>query len=298
VHPHSAGVFFEESARLNTRMIAGKVMMDRYAPAALRDTVRSAYDDSKALIERWHGRGRQLYAVTPRYAGSSTPEQMEMAGALWREFPGTYLQSHIAEQREEVQWVTSLYPERSGYLDIYAHFGLLGPRAVYGHGIYLTDGEVARLHETGTAIAHCPTSNLFLGSGLLDLRRFKQPQRPVHVGLATDVGAGTSLSMLQTMNEAYKVAHLNGFALSAAHAFYLATRGAARALQLEGTIGSIAQGCEADLVVLDLRSTSLIDFRMRHCVGIHDALFVQMTLGDARAVRATWVGGELKHARG
>jgi guanine deaminase len=235
--------------------------------------------------------------VTPRYAGASTPEQMALAGALWREHPGSYLQSHIAEQGEEVGWVTGLYPDRKGYLDIYDHFGLLGPRAVYGHGIYLSDDELERMHETGTALAHCPTSNLFLGSGLLDVRRFKQPGREVPIGLASDVGAGTSLSMLQTMNEAYKVAHLNGFALSGAQAFYLATAGAAKALCLEDTIGSIAPGCEADLVVLDLRSTPLIDLRMRHCSDIHEALFVQITLGDDRAVRATWVAGEVKHRR-
>jgi guanine deaminase len=297
VHPHSVQVFFEESARLDTRMIAGKTMMDRNAPQPLRDTAQQAYDESDALMRRWHGNGRQLYAVTPRYAGSSTPAQLELAGALWRAHPGAYLQSHIAEQREEVRWVTGLYPERKGYLDIYDHFGLLGPRALYGHGIHLTDAEVARLHETGTAIAHCPTSNLFLGSGLLDLRRFKQAGREVPIGLASDVGAGTSLSMLQTMNEAYKVAHLNGFALSAAQAYYLATRGAARALRLEDTIGSIAPGCEADLIVLDLRSTPMIDLRMRHCRDVHEAMFVQMTLGDDRAVRATWVGGERRHAR-
>jgi guanine deaminase len=296
-HPHSAQVFFEESARLNTRMIAGKTMMDRNAPEALCDTAQRSYDESEALMRRWHGIGRQLYAVTPRYAGSSTPAQLELAGALWRAHPGAYLQSHIAEQREEVRWVTGLYPERKGYLDIYDHFGLLGPRAVYGHGIYLTDDEIARLHDTGAAIAHCPTSNLFLGSGLLDLRRFQAPGREVPIGLASDVGAGTGLSMLHTMNEAYKVAHLNGFALSAAQAFYLATRGAARALHLEDMIGSIAPGCEADLVVLDLRSTSMIDLRMRYCRDVHEALFVQMILGDDRAVRATWVAGEVKHRR-
>jgi guanine deaminase len=298
VHAHSAQVFFEESARLNTRMIAGKTMMDRNAPDDLRDTAQRAYDEAGALMRRWHGNGRQLYAVTPRYAGSSTPAQLQLAAALWRAHPGAYLQSHIAEQAEEVRWVTGLYPERKGYLDIYDHFGLLGPRAVYGHGIHLTDEEVFRLHDTGTAIAHCPTSNLFLGSGLLDLRRFKQPGREVPIGLATDIGAGTGLSMLHTMNEAYKVAQLNGFPLSAAQAFYLATRGAARALYLDDTIGSIAPGCEADLVVLDLRSTPLIELRMRHCRDVHEALFVQMTLGDDRAVRATWVAGEAKHVRG
>jgi guanine deaminase len=297
VHAHSARAFFEESMRLNTRMIAGKALMDRNAPEALRDDPQRAYDESKALIRRWHGNGRQLYAITPRYAGSSSPAQLEVAGALWREHPGTYLQSHIAEQHEEVAWVTGLFPQCKGYLDIYDRFGLLGPRAVYGHGIHLTEAEVGRVHETGTAIAHCPTSNLFLGSGLLDLRRFTQPGQQVPIGLATDVGAGTSLSMLRTMGAAYKVAQMSGFALSAAQALYLATRGAARALHLEDKIGSIAPGCEADLVVLDLHSTPLIEQRMRHCRDIHDALFVQLTLGDDRAVRATWVAGELKHRR-
>jgi guanine deaminase len=297
VHAPSAEAFFEESARLNTRMIAGKALMDCNAPEPLRDTPQRAYDDSNALIRRWHGSGRQLYALTPRYAGSSSPAQMELAGALWREHPGSYLQSHIAEQREEVAWVTGLFPHCKGYLDIYDRFGLLGPRAVYGHGIHLTDAELARLHETGTAIAHCPTSNLFLGSGLLDLRRFKQPGRDVPIGLATDVGAGTSLSMLRTMGAAYQVAQLSGFALSAAQAFYLATRGAAQALRLEDMIGSITPGGEADLVVLDLRSTPLIEQRMRHCRDIHDALFVQLTLGDERAVRETWVAGQIGHRR-
>jgi len=297
VHAHCVEAFFEASARLNTRMIAGKALMDRNAPEPLRDTPQRAYDESKALLRRWHGSGRQLYAVTPRYAGSSSPAQMELAGALWREHPGSYLQSHIAEQREEVAWVTGLFPQCQGYLDIYDRFGLLGPRALYGHGIHLTETEVARLHETGTAIAHCPTSNLFLGSGLLDLRRFKQPERDVPIGLATDVGAGTSLSMLRTMGAAYQVAQMSGFALSAAQAFYLATRGAAQALRLEDTIGSIAPGCEADLAVLDLRSTPVIEQRMRHCRDLHDALFVQLTLGDDRAVRATWVAGEIRHRR-
>lgn len=297
VHPHSAEVFFDQSARRNTRMIAGKTMMDRNVPDALRDTAQRAYDEADALIRRWHGNGRQLYAVCPRYAGSSTPEQLEAAGALWRAHPGVYLQSHIAEQREEVSWVTGLFPQCQGYLDIYDRFGLLGPRALYGHGIHLTDAEIARLHQTGTAIAHCPTSNLFLGSGLLDLRRFTRPGQAVQIGLASDVGAGTSLSLLQTMNEAYKVAQLNGFALSSARAFYLATRGAAQALCLQDTIGSIAPGCECDLVVLDLRSTPLIDQRMQYCRDIHDALFVQMTLGDDRAVRATWVAGAIAYAR-
>ena len=227
-------------------MIGGKVLMDRNAPEALTDTVQKGYDESKALIAKWHGKGRLLYAVTPRFAASSTPAQMEMAGALWHEHPGTYLQSHVSENRGEVAWIQELYPERGGYLDVYDHYRQLGPRSIYGHGIWLTEPELQRCHETGTAIAHCPTSNQFLGSGLFNLSNATKPARPVRVGLATDIGAGTTFSMLQTLNEAYKVAQLNGNTLSAGHAFYLATRGTAKALYLEDKIGSIAAGMEAD----------------------------------------------------
>lgn len=297
VHPHSVDAFFEASEALGTRMIAGKVLMDRNAPAALTDTAQTGYDESKALIAKWHGKGRQLYAVTPRFAPTSTPEQMAMTGALWQEHPGTYLQSHVAETRDEAAWVKSLYPERKGYLDVYDHYGQLGERAIYGHGIWLAEDELGRCHDTGTAIAHCPTSNLFLGSGCFDLFNAKKAGRPVKTGLATDLGAGTSFSMLQTLNEAYKVAQLNGHAVSPGHAFYLATRGGAEALCLEDTIGSLAPGVEADLVVLDLKSTPLIEYRMRYCRNLEDALFVQMTLGDDRAVLATYVAGRLAYRR-
>ena len=297
VHPQSVDVFFEESAKHGMRMIAGKVLMDRNAPVALTDTTQRGYDESKALINRWHGKGRALYAVTPRFAASSTPEQMEMAGALWREHPGTYLQSHISENRDEVAWVRELYPDRSGYLDVYDHYGHLGPRSIYGHGIWLTETELLRCHDSGTAIAHCPTSNQFLGSGLFNAANAMDPRRPVRVGLATDVGAGTTLSMLQTLNEAYKVAQLNGNSLSAGHAFYLATRGTANALYLDDRIGSIAVGMEADVIVLDLKSTPLIEYRLRYCSDIHEILFIQMTMADDRAIRATYVAGRMVHDR-
>jgi guanine deaminase len=297
VHPQSVDAFFEESTKLGLRMIAGKVLMDRNAPAALCDTAQRGYDESKALIAKWHGRGRSLYAITPRFAASSTPEQLAAAGTLRREHPDCFVQSHIAENLAEVAWVKQLFPERKGYLDVYDHYGLLGRRAIYGHGIHLTEGELARMHETGTAIAHCPTSNFFLGSGCFDIGKATRKERPVRVGLATDVGGGTTLSILQTLNEAYKAAQMNRYALSAGHAFYLATRGSARALDLEDTIGSIAPGLEADLVVLDLKSTPLIAFRMKHAADLAEALFVQMTLGDDRAVRATYVAGKRVYAR-
>jgi guanine deaminase len=291
VHAHSVDALFEAADKRGMRTIAGKCLMDRNAPEALRDTAQRGYDESKALIERWHGKGRASYAITPRFAPTSTPEQMELAGALWKEHPGTYLQSHVSENQDEVAYARSIYPERASYLDIYDHYGQLGPRAIYGHGIWLTDSELARMQESGTAIAHCPTSNMFLGSGLFDLRRSKQNGRAVRVGLATDVGAGTTLSMLQTMGAAYQVAQLGGGSLSPALAFYLATRGSAQALHLEDKIGSIEVGMEADLIVLNMKSTPLIEFRMKHCDSFEEALFVQMTLADERAIVDTLIGG-------
>lgn len=297
VFQQSVDAFFEEAARLNLRMIAGKVLMDRDAPAGLLDTPARAYDESKALIWRWHDRGRLLYAVTPRFAVTSSPAQLEMAGALWQEHPGTYLQTHLSETRDEVAWVRRLYPERRDYLDVYDHYGHVGPRAVFGHGVHLDEREFDVLHERGAAIAHCPTSNLFLGSGLFHWGLAKRRGRPVRLGLGTDVGAGTSVSLVQTLNETYKVAQLRGFSLSAAHAFYLATLGGAAALYLDSVVGAIAPGREADLVVLDLLSTPLIELRMRRCEDILEALFVQMILADERATLATYVAGRLAYRR-
>ena len=297
VHPQSVDALFEEAGRLGLRTIAGKVLMDRNAPRKLLDTARTGYDESKALIRRWHGRGRLMYAITPRFAATSTRAQLEAAGALKAEHPDCFVQSHVSESKREVAWVRTLFPERKNYLDVYDHYGLLGRRTIYGHGIWLSEAELKRCHQTGTAIAHCPTSNFFLGSGYLDVGKTAKKTRPVRVGLATDLGAGTSFSMLQTMNEAYKAAQLHGYALTAGHAFYLATRGAAHALYLEDTIGSVAPGMEADLVVLDLKSTPLIEYRMRQVENLDEALFVQMALADDRAVRATYVAGRRVYQR-
>jgi len=297
VHAASAEAFFAEAHRRGVRAIGGKVLMDRHAPRALTDTARRGYDESKALIARWHGRGRLGYAITPRFAPTSSPAQLEAAGTLWREHPGCWMQTHLAESTGEVAWVRRLFPAARDYVDVYARFGLLGPRAVFGHGIHLAEREFAAIHAAGAAIAHCPTSNLFLGSGIFRWPRAKKARRPVRVGLATDVGGGTSLSMLHTMAEAYKVAQLGGTTLSPDHAFYLATRGGAQALLLDDRIGSIEPGREADLALLDLQSTPLIAHRMRHVADIAEALFVQMMLGDERAIRATWVGGRLVHER-
>ena len=293
VHPQSVDAFFEAAAARGMRVIGGKCLMDRNAPIALLDSAQRGYDETKTLIARWHGKGRALYAITPRFAISSTPEQMSAAGALWKEHPGTYLQSHVSENREEVELAREIYPNRDGYLDIYDHYGQLGPRAIYGHGIWLTEDELRRVYQTGTAIAHCPTSNMFLGSGLFDLRHAKQRDRPVRVGLATDVGAGTSLSMLKTMGAAYQVAQLGGHSLASPLAFYMATRGAAQALYLEDRIGSLAAGMEADVIVMNLKSTPLLEFRMKRCDSFEDALFVQMTMGDERAIAERYVAGRL-----
>jgi len=293
VHPESVDALFEASARRGLRMIAGKALMDRHAPAALLDTARGGYDESKALIARWHGRDRLAYAITPRFAATSSPEQLDLAAALWRESPGTYVQSHVAENRAEVDWVASLFPAHARYLDVYAGHGLLGRRAIYAHGIHLVDADFARLFETGTALAHCPTSNNFLGSGLFALHEARKAERPVHVALATDLGGGTSFSMLRTMQAASEVAQLQGRPLSPLRAWWLATQGAADALDLDERIGTVAPGRDADLVVVDLQSTPLIDFRMRYVESIEEALAVQMALGDDRAIRATYVAGAL-----
>jgi len=297
VDPVSVDAFFEQSVKFGMRNIAGKVLMDRNAPPQLLDTAQSGYDDSKALIAKWHGKDRCLYSVTPRFAPTSSPAQMEMAGAVWQEHPGTYLQSHISENLAEIEWVTSLFPAARNYLDVYDHFGQVGPRAIYGHGIHLGEAEYARFHESGAALAHCPTSNLFLGSGLFDMAAASRDDRPVRVGLATDLGAGTSFSQLATMGEAYKVAQLNGYSLSAFHAFYLATRGAAEALYLDDAIGSIAPGMEADIVVLDLKATDLMTHRLNYAQDLHEILFVLMTLADPQTVKATYIGGQLAAAR-
>lgn len=297
VYPQSVDALFEEAEKLGMRLAAGKVLMNRNAPAPLLDTTKSGYDDSKALIKKWHGRGRLMYAITPRFAPTSTGDQLEAAGALWKEHPDCFLQTHLSENEREVAWVKELFPDRKGYLDVYDHYSLCGKRAVFGHGIHLTDEEMQRMHVTGSAISHCPTSNFFLGSGCFDIARAVKKERPVRVGLGTDLGAGTSFSILATLNEAYKAAQLNGQHLSASHAFYLATRGTARAMYLEDKIGSLAPGLEADIVVLDLKSTPIISYRMGYCQDLAEALFLQMTMGDDRAILATYIAGELAYSR-
>jgi guanine deaminase len=297
VHAHSVDALFEAALARGLRTIAGKVLMDRHAPAELTDTAERGYDESKALIDRWAGRGRLGYAITPRFAATSSPAQLDAAAALWRERPGTWLQSHVAENTREVEWIAELFPGARSYLDVYASRGLTGRRAVYGHGIHLDESDWSALHDSGTAIAHCPTSNNFLGSGHFHLARARDPRRAVHVALGTDVGGGTSLSMLRTMQAACEVAQMTGAPLAPTRAWWLATAGGAAALDLADVIGGVAPGRDADLVVIDLRSTPLIDYRMRGVDSLDEALGVQLALGDDRAIRATYVAGRLAHDR-
>jgi guanine deaminase len=297
VYPSSVDAFFEESVRRGTRMIGGKVLMDRNAPEGLLDTAQSGYDDSKALIARWHDHGRNQYAITPRFAPTSTEAQLELAGALWKESPGTFVHTHISENLGEIDWVKELFPSRGGYLDVYDHYGLLGRRSVLAHGVHLDAGERRRVSETESCVAHCPTSNLFLGSGLFPLHVAKDPKLAMHVGLGTDIGAGTSFSLLQTMNEAYKVAALNSYPLSSLKSFYLATLGGARALDLDDKIGSLEVGKEADFVVLDTRATAILEYRSEQTTTTEELLFALTSRGADRAVAATSGAGAPAYER-
>ncbi|NNT95099.1 guanine deaminase [Stutzerimonas nitrititolerans] len=295
VHKESVDAFFEQAHKLDLRMIAGKVLMDRNAPDYLTDTAESGYADSKELIERWHGKGRLHYAVTPRFAPTSTPEQLTLAGRLFQEYPGLYMHTHLSENRKEIEWVRELFPERKGYLDVYDHHGLIGARSVFAHGVHLCDDECKRLGETGSAVAFCPTSNLFLGSGLFDLEKVEG--FGVRVGLGTDVGAGTSFSQLQSLNEAYKVMQLQGKKLDPFKALYLATLGGARALYLDERIGNLQPGKDADFVVLDYKATPLIDYRLSQARSLEERLFALMILGDDRAVKETYAAGVSVHRK-
>jgi guanine deaminase len=290
VHPESVDAFFAESERRNVRMIAGKVMMDRNAPEGLRDTPQRGYDESLALIQRWRGRGRLDYAITPRFAPTSTDAQLEASGALVRENPGAYVQTHLCENLAEIAWVKSLFPWTKTYAEVYARYGLLTPRTVLGHCVHLEESEVDALSSSGAVAAFCPTSNLFLGSGLFDMKRLQD--REVRVSVATDVGGGTSYSMLQTANEAYKVLQMNRQSWPAAQAFYQMTLGNARALGLEDRIGALREGMEADVIVLDSRATPAMAHRMESIEGdIDEELFLLMIAGDDRAIAETYVAG-------
>ncbi len=295
VHKASADAFFTAAQSRNMRVIAGKVMMDRNCPDYLQDTPHTSFEDSQALIENWHGNGRLQYAISPRFAPTSSPQQLHLAAQLGKEYPDTYIHTHLAENQEELDWVKSLYPDFRSYLDVYDKHELLRKRTLMAHGIWLDDEDYRRLAATDTALVHCPTCNLFMGSGTFDLVRSEKAG--VQVGLGTDIGGGTTFSMLGVLNETYKVAQLTGSSLTAEKAFFLATLGAARTLDLDASIGNFELGKEADYLVLDFEPTELLSRRMARSKTIQEKLFLLMMLGDDRIVLETYVMGQLAHAR-
>jgi guanine deaminase len=289
VHKTSAEAYFAEADKRNMCLIGGKVLMDRNAPEKLRDTPQSAYDDTKALIRKWHGKGRARYAISPRFAITSTDAQLAAAEALVREFSDCYVQTHLSENHDEIALTKSLFPWARDYTDVYEHYGLLGSKSLFGHCIHLEKREVAALSQSKSVAVFCPTSNLFLGSGLYD--RDGLTQSGVRTAIATDVGGGTSYSMLRTLDEGYKVLQLRGQKLSPLSAFYMATLGNARALSLEGSIGSLKEGTDADIVVLDARATPAMKLRCETVQTLAEELFVLQTLGDDRSVAEVYVAG-------
>lgn len=290
VHPQSVDALFSAADRLGMRLIAGKVMMDRNAPDCLLETPEESYSQTRALIARWHNRGRLSYALTPRFAPTSSPGLLAKVEQLRAEFPDTWLHTHLSENPQEVAWVKSLFPDHQSYLDVYHRYRLTGKRSVFAHCIHLEESEWARLQQTDSSIAFCPTSNLFLGSGLFNLRTCGE--KGIRMGIGTDVGAGTTFNMLQTLGEAYKVGQLQQYRLAACEAFYHATLGGARALDLDDRIGNFLPGKEADFVVLNPAVSALQQLRQANSRDIWEKLFVLMTLGDDRNIAHTWVNGQ------
>ena len=289
-HAASVDAFFAGAEARNMAVFGGKTMMDRNAPDAVCDTAETAHEASAALIARWHGRGRGQYVITPRFAITSSPEQLEVAGALAASHPDCLIQTHMSENRAEIALTADLFPAARDYLDVYEHFGLIGAGTLLGHCIHLTEREVARMAESGAVAVHCPTSNLFLGSGLFDRARLEAAG--VRTALATDIGGGTSFSMLRTIDEAYKIQQLRGHRWHPFQAFYETTLGNAAVLGAEDRIGTLAAGTDADLVVLDPRATPEMALRADRIDGLADELFLLQTLGDDRAVVETFVAGQ------
>ncbi|MEO0366637.1 MAG: guanine deaminase [Pseudomonadota bacterium] len=290
VHAHSVDALFEEASKHDLCIAAGKVLMDRHCPENLRDTAEQGYRESRDLIERWHRQGRNHYAITPRFAPTSTLEQLQLAGQLASEYPDVMIQTHLAENRSEVDWALSLFPDSESYLGIYKDAGLLRERSVFAHCIHLDDHDHQEMAAHDASIAFCPTSNLFLGSGLFDLATARS--HGIRVGLGTDVGGGTSFSQFATLAEAYKVLQLQGQSLNSGRGLYLATLGGAQALHLDDKIGNLQLGKDADFIVLDLDSTALLERRMAHSTSVHDRLFAQFTMADDRAILSTYVKGK------
>ena len=290
VHKESVDAFFSVAEKRKLRMICGKVLMDRNCPEYLRDTADSGYEESKALIKKWHKKERLQYAITPRFAPTSSNAQLDRAGELLQEYPDVYMQTHLSENKSEINWVKELFPDSKNYLDVYDNSHLLGRRSVFAHGVHLQDSECKRLSESHSALSFCPSSNLFLGSGLFNLTQAQA--HDVNISFGSDIGAGTTFSMLRTINEGYKTQQLRGDKLSPYQSFYLATLGGARALDLEGTIGNFLTGNEADFIVLDYHATPLMSRRIKHCKSLTEKLFILSMLGDERHVMDTYILGE------
>lgn len=295
VHQESVTPVFEQARSLGMRIAAGKVLMDRNAPDFLQDTPETGYRQTRELIEQWHGVDRLSYAITPRFAPTSSDEQLKGAGELARRYPDTYVHTHLSENKDEVAWVAELFPWSKNYLDVYDHFGLLRERSVYAHSIHLSAAERRRMSETGATSVFCPTSNLFLGSGLFNYRETKLAD--VAVALATDVGAGASFSMIRTMCDAYKVAQLTDSPMSPARMLYLATLAGAEGLSIEDRVGNLSVGKEADFVVLDPEATPLLARRTSLAHDVAEKLFAIFILGDDRCVESTWLYGKRQHQR-
>jgi guanine deaminase len=294
IHREATDIFFAEAERRGFRGLIGKTMMDRNAPESLLETVRDSYDQSRELLVKWHKRGLLRYAITPRFAPTSTPELLEAAGSLKREFADAYVHTHISENKNEVRWVQELFPEAE-YADVYDRYGLLDQRSVLAHGVHLTEEELSLLAERGSRIAHCPNSNLFLGSGLFPLHHVLDAG--VVVGLGSDIGAGTTPSFFNAMADAYKVQQVQNVSLSPFHLWYLATLGGARALSLDAETGSLEPGKSADFLVLDLHATPLISMRSDRAAGLEDLLAGLIFMGDDRVVKQAWIAGTSVHQR-
>ncbi|MDO6687076.1 MULTISPECIES: guanine deaminase [unclassified Agarivorans] len=296
VHPQSVTSFFEAAQSHNARMICGKVLMDRNCPAALQDTPDSGYYESKQLIEQWHKNGRQLYAITPRFAPTSSEAQLAKAGQLANEHPDTFIQTHLSENPNEVQWINELFPDYSDYLAVYEAHDLVREKSLFGHGIHLTDREYIALAASGATINFCPSSNLFLGSGLFNYQRAQA--NGVSVALASDVGGGTSLSMFANQADAYKVCQLQQTSLSPFDSLYLCTQGAAVAMGVDTQVGNLNVGSEADFVELDMQPTPMLSQRLNKARDLSEQLFAINTLGDDRMINATYVAGKQVYKKG
>lgn len=297
VHPQCADALFSAAEMRRMAIITGKTMMDRDVPASVRDTPEEGARESEALYRKWHGKGRLRYTVSPRFAVTSSEAQLQVSRELMQSLPEALMQTHLSESLGEVARIRDLYPNDKDYTDVYDRFGLLSDRSLFAHGVHLSERECRRLSETGSIVAHCPTSNMFLGSGLMSMNHLGKTSRPVRLALGTDVGGGTSYSMLATLGATYKVQMLSGYKPSAFELFHLATRRNAEILRLDDEVGSLDSGKWADIVVIDPKATPVLASRQELSQSLEDMLFALAILGDDRAIRATYIAGRKVHER-